>query len=117
MTKCEIFLEYFDEVTKDKEIPEEVKEFYNVLRASAADITEKSSLTVSGKMILEYLQKEERLSYKARDIAEALGVATRAINGGIRKLVTDGYVDKIGANPVIYVLSEKGKNYNIKEND
>ena len=53
------FLEYFDEVTKDKEIPGRSKEFYNVLWASAADITEKSSLTESGKMILEYLQKEE----------------------------------------------------------
>ena len=37
-------------------------------------------------------------------------VSSRTISGAIRKLVTDGYVEKVGQEPVIYALTEKGKN-------
>lgn len=41
--------------------------------------------------------------------------SSRQISGAIRKLVNDGYVNKIGQNPVIYSLTEKGINFNIEE--
>ena len=31
----------------------------------------------------------------------------------MRKLVTDGFVEKIGQDPVMYSLTEKGKNIEI----
>jgi hypothetical protein len=34
----------------------------------------------------------------------------------MRKLVTDGYLEKLGKDPIIYILTEKGKTFNIKEN-
>jgi predicted transcriptional regulator len=40
-------------------------------------------------------------------------ISSRKISGAIRKLVTDGFVDKYGQNPVIYSLTEKGKNFDI----
>ena len=52
------------------------------------------------------------------DIAEKMFVSSRTVSGSLRKLVTDGYVEKLGENPVIYSLTEKGKNVDInKENE
>jgi DNA-binding PadR family transcriptional regulator len=35
------------------------------------------------------------------------------VSGAMRKLVTDGFVEKMSDEPVIYTLTEKGKNYKI----
>ena len=37
-------------------------------------------------------------------------IASKSVSGAMRKLVTDGYVEKIGQNPVVYMITEKGKN-------
>ena len=50
---------------------------------------------------------------KARDIAEGLFVSSRTVSGSMRKLVADGFVEKVGQDPAIYTITEKGKNYNI----
>ena len=55
--------------------------------------------------------------WKARDIAEGLFIGSRAVSGAIRKLVTDGFVEKIGQNPATYTLTVKGKNYIIEEDN
>jgi predicted transcriptional regulator len=40
-------------------------------------------------------------------------INSRTVSGAMRKLVTDGFVEKIGENPVIYSITEKGKNIEI----
>jgi Mn-dependent DtxR family transcriptional regulator len=52
---------------------------------------------------------------KAKDIGDELFISSRTVSGALRKLVNDGFVEKIGQNPVIYTLTEKGKNYNFEE--
>ena len=49
----------------------------------------------------------------AKDIAEGLFVSSRTVSGAMRKLVTDGYVEKVGQEPVVYAITEKGKNIEI----
>jgi predicted transcriptional regulator len=51
--------------------------------------------------------------WKARDVAEGLFISSRAVSGAMRKLVTDGFVEKVGESPVIYSITENGKNINI----
>ena len=53
--------------------------------------------------------------WKARDIAEGLFISSRAVSGAMRKLVTDGFVEKVGQDPVIYSITEKGINIKIEE--
>jgi predicted transcriptional regulator len=48
--------------------------------------------------------------WKARDIAEEMFISSRAVSGAMRKLVTDGFVEKIGKEPVVYTLTDTGKN-------
>ena len=76
---------------------------------------EKPALTDNGKMVLKYLQNAEPGLYKAKDIADGLFVASRNVSGAMRKLVADQFVEKMGESPVLYSLTEKGKNFIIED--
>lgn len=81
---------------------------------SQSEEKEKPAFTDNGKLVLSFLQQhQEPAMWKARDIAEELFVSSRMVSGAMRKLVTDGYVEKVGESPVIYMLTEKGKNITI----
>ena len=77
---------------------------------------DKPVLTDNGKVILDYMQKCDVPMLKARDIAEGLFISSRGVSGALRKLVTDGFCEKVGQDPVVYTLTEKGKNFVIEEN-
>lgn len=113
--KYKSFIEYFDWLVQNcKEpvnLPDEVQDVYNLL--CEQQNMEKPMFTESGLAILEYLQSCDATSWKAKDIADGMVIPSRKISGAIRKLVTDGFVDKYGKNPVIYSLTEKGKNFDI----
>ena len=74
---------------------------------------EKPEMTDNGKLIVDFLQKSTDTVMKARDIAEGLFISSRIVSGAMRKLVNDGFCEKMGQNPVLYALTEKGKNYKI----
>lgn len=118
MNKCENFLNYFDWLVANcKEpvvIPNEVKEFYDILRSQQDKHIDKPLFTETGLQILEYLKAQDARSLKAKDIADGMEISSRKVSGSIRKLVTDGFVEKYGANPVVYTLTEKGKNFDIE---
>lgn len=117
MNKYKQFLDYFDWLVENCKqpvvMPDEVQDVYNMLQEQQA--MEKPMFTESGLSILEYLQTCDAKSLKARDIADGMVISSRQVSGAIRKLVTDGFVDKMGSSPVIYSLTTKGKNFNIKE--
>jgi predicted transcriptional regulator len=52
---------------------------------------------------------------RAKDNGEGLFIGSRAVSGAMRKLVDDGFVEKLGQNPVIYSITEKGKNIKIED--
>lgn len=73
---------------------------------------EKVAFTDNGKLILQYMiEAQESTSnlFKARDIAEGVFISSKSVSGSMRKLVTDGYVDKMGADPIVYSLTDLGK--------
>lgn len=75
------------------------------------DSTEKPQFTDNGKLVLKFLQDNINTEmWKARDIAEGLFISSRSVGGACRKLVSDGYIEKLGQNPTIYVLTKKGQN-------
>lgn len=89
-----------------------IKSYIDALSAPGA---EKPEITDNGKQILKFLQDNpDTPMLKARDIAEGLFVSSRTVSGSIRKLVNDGFVEKVGQDPAIYTITEKGKNYNIE---
>ncbi len=88
-----------------------IQQYLNTLKGA---IKEKPELTDNGKMVLDYMQKhQDTTAWQAKDIADGMFVASRTVSGAMRKLVTDGFVEKMSDEPVIYTLTEKGKNYKI----
>ena len=111
------FLKFISDLMEhDKDFTESIltdniKEYLNVLQNTA---TKNSDVTDNGKIILKFLQDNSNVSmWKSKDIAEQLGISSRAVAGSLRKLVTDNFVDKVGVNPIVYTLTDKGKNYKI----
>ena len=92
---------------------ENVKTYWEAL--SKDEIKQKPDLTDNGKLILKHLQGAEVKPYKSKEIAEDLFVSARTVSGSIRKLATDGFVEKVGKDPALYIITEKGKAYIIEE--
>lgn len=121
MTKKEAFIEIVEYLFDDQDVrlaniyAEEwplANEFFNELKEGK--VKNSSVITENGKKVLSWMQENmENMSnvFTSKEAAEALFTSGRSIAGSMRKLVADGYVDKIGKNPVQYALTDKGKNY------
>lgn len=96
----------------EKLMTENVQTYIDVLK----DVKEeKPVVTENGLKILKYLQENPDVRiWKAKDLADKMGVASRGISGALRKLVNDGYCEKISTNPVVYTITEKGINFKIE---
>lgn len=96
----------------EKMMTDNVKNYIEALTSNTE--VEKPVLTDNGKLILGWMQQNsDQTALKAKDIAEGLFISSRTVSGAIRKLVDDGFVEKMGKDPVIYSITEKGKNFNI----
>lgn len=74
--------------------------------------SEKPVVTENGLKILKYLQENPDIKmWKAKDLADRMGVASRGVSGSLRKLVNDGYCEKVSTDPVVYMITEKGINF------
>lgn len=113
MSKKQKFIEMVDKLLNELDVDEfsglnaEALEYFNILKA--ADINnDKPKFTENGKLVLKYMQENKDLRnniFNAKEVGEGLGVSSKTASGAMRKLVTDGYVEKIGASPVIYSLT------------
>lgn len=118
MSKKQEFVKYVEDLMDftrkmDGPVMSEDAEAYWKAFTSEKEV-EKPLFTDNGKLIIKFLQDNaETPMWKARDIAEGLFINSRTVSGAMRKLVTDGFVEKIGQDPVIYELTEKGKNIEI----
>ena len=97
------------EVT-ERLMTKDIEDYIKILEDNSSN---KNELTDNGRVILKYLQDTDSSMLKAKDIGEGLFLSSRTVSGSMRKLVADGFVEKIGKDPAIYKITEKGKNYNI----
>ncbi len=95
----------------ENEMTDNIKKYIETLSGTK---DEKPIITDNGKVILDYMQKTDVPMMKAKDIGEGLMISSRKVSGSLRKLVSDGFVEKVGQDPVIYALTEKGKNFIIE---
>jgi DNA-binding MarR family transcriptional regulator len=115
MTKKQEFIEFVKDYMAEckDEMSENVRLYWEAFCNTQEN--EKPAFTDNGKLILKFLQDNQQTAmWKAKDIGEGLFISSRMVSGAMRKLVTDGYVEKVGENPVIYSLTENGKNIEIE---
>lgn len=122
MTKKQKFVEVIQKEIFDRsdiysenypEIWEDLVNYWEAFKGK--EEAEKPAFTDNGKLILKFMQEHsnDMPMCKARDIGEGLFISSRAVTGAIRKLVTDGYIEKIGQDPVVYSLTEHGRTVEI----
>ena len=102
------FISYVESNFATNPMPENLFEYWNKFKGDSGG-EDKPLFTENGKKILAFLQQNSGVTtWKAKDIAEGMLIASRTVSGAIRKLVSDGYVEKVGQDPVIYSITEKG---------
>ena len=118
MTKKEAFIKIVKEQIFDNssiyvenypDIFNDALDYFNGI--SMSEDNGKPKFTENGKLVLKYMQdtKDQYNNlFKAKEIGEGLSISSRTASGAMRKLVTDGYVEKIGSDPVVYSITEKG---------
>lgn len=118
MSKKQDFINFVQKVFDEYDIgpdhmPENVSVYWQAFCSSEEN--EKPLFTDNGKLILCYMKANPSTAmWKSKDIAEGLFINSRAVSGAMRKLITDGFVEKVGQNPTIYSLTENGKNIEIE---
>ena len=123
MNKKQKFIELVDKLLDDvgaavddeNDKYKEALEYFEILKAEKEN--NKPPFTENGAKVLKYIQdnyEQFNNMFKAKDIGEGTMMSSRGASGAMRKLVTDGYLEKIGADPVIYALTEKGKTVDIE---
>ena len=115
MSKKQEFLDFIEKLmdaAPQVEITEGAKIYLKALRNK--EEIEKPMFTENGKLVLQYMKNNlDTPLFKAKDIAEGLFISSRTVSGAMRKLVSDGFVEKVGQDPVIYTITEKGKEIEI----
>lgn len=121
MSKKDEFINYVEDLmnyTRKMDAPimsENAEMYWTALKGKVEE--DKPMFTDNGKLIMKYLQElpEGAPMMKAKEIAEGMFVGSRAVSGAMRKLVADGFVEKVGENPVMYALTDAGRNIKIEE--
>lgn len=120
MNRKQAFIDFVNDLIKNCEHPvgmsEDAEFYWNYLKNSNDNEIENPVFTENGKRLLTCLQEHpEKEAWKAREVAEELGISSRSVSGGMRKLVNDGFVEKLNDNPVVYAITNKGKEITIEE--
>ena len=119
MSKKSEFINYVKALISSQEEPIEPNEdalaYWEAL--CGGNTEDKPTFTDNGKLIMKYLQElpADAPMMKAKEIAEGMFVSSRAVSGAMRKLVTDGFIEKVGQDPVMYALTDAGRNIKIED--
>lgn len=116
MTKKECFIDEVEKLLVDchRNLSADAKIYFDALKGGGDK--EKPLFTENGKLILQYIRDNKETYnnlFKAKEIGDGLNITSRTASGAMRKLVTDGFLEKIGENPVVYSLTDKGIEVNI----
>lgn len=115
MSKKDKFVEMVEGLFAEmEEIDQDVLDYFETVKQKK--VTKRVEMTDNGKAIIGYMQntyEEADNKFLSKDIAEGLFTSSRSVSGAMRKLVADGYVDKNDDSPIVYSLTDLGKEYSI----
>ena len=87
-------------------IPQEALDFFEDYKKGKS--SNKQIVTDKGAIILKELGKVDDW-ISAKSLGEQMGISGRSIATSMRKLCTDGFVEKQGTSPISYKITEAGK--------
>ncbi len=111
MSEREIFIAEIEEkINNGLELSEAAIKYFEKMKEAPA----KRDITENGEKILKYAQENAESFnnvFTSKSIGENIQMSSRTVSGAMRKLVTDGFFDKEGNNPVMYKITDKGLSY------
>lgn len=97
-----------------EELSEEAEKYFKELNKNKEKTTSKPKFTEIGEKIIRYMidneDNMENKKFKAADIASGLSIEGRSVGSSMRKLVNDGYVEKVEGSVMFYSLTSTGEN-------
>lgn len=106
--------EFLEEINKIVDIRNQLSkdaiEFYDELKQKS-----ETTFTENGKKIILCMQNnlDKYELFNAKILGELLFMPPRSVSGSIKKLINEGYCEKVGNNPVSYKLTTRGKEVKI----
>ena len=120
MSKKIEFINYVEALMENQKsdsiiMNDDAKAFWDALCNDKGD--DKPLFTDNGKLVMKYLQSlpADAPMMTSKTIAENMFVSSRSVSGSMRKLCSDGFVEKIGKEPVMYALTDNGRNIVIED--
>lgn len=93
---------------------ENIKTYIEVLMSD--ETKDKPLFSENGLIVFKFLRENtETTAWPAKAIAAEVNLTSRQVSGCARKLVNDGFLEKVSTNPVYYALSQKGKDFELIE--
>lgn len=114
MTAREAFINEVENLLFDshKNLSDSAMKYFESLKNAPSK--EPKVITENGAIIVKFVQANKDTYnniFTAKSLGEAVGLGSKVVSGAMRKLVTDGFFEKVGANPVSYSLTDKGANF------
>ncbi len=101
------------ELTKNL-MNENVRAYIDVLEKG--ETKEKPLFSENGLIVYKFIRENpDTTAWSAKNIAEQIGLTSRQVSGSARKLVNDGFLEKVSQDPVYYALTQKGKEFELVE--
>lgn len=94
----------------------DIKNFWNHFLNEKKSSSNNGEMTENGSKILRYMQSNEdkyNNLFTSKEIGEGLFMSSRSVSGSMRKIIADGFSEKVGKDPVTYSLTDEGRNKQI----
>ena len=100
------FLNELDNLQVKDQLSEAGLDFFNQLKEKS-----NNTFTENGKKILRCMQQnsEKYKTFNSKQIGELLFMPPRSVSDSIKKLINEGYCEKLNTNPVTYKITMLGK--------
>lgn len=100
------FLNELDSIQIEDQLSEKGLEFFQQLKEKTYN-----TFTDNGKKILLCMQQniDKYNSFSSKQIGELIFMPPRSVAGSMKKLLNEGYCEKMIGNPVTYKLTNAGK--------
>lgn len=113
----EQFIKEIEEILKNQKIKlsEQANKYFELLKNGKQSL---GGITENGKAILQYCQANWQYNnniFTSKNISDGIQIPARSVSGSIRKLVADGYIQKINSSPVSYSITEHGKEFSLEK--
>lgn len=109
--KIEDFDKYYNHTTDTYEF---LREDLEKILESLSPSQKTTGMTENGAKIMAVMQENQEKYinvFTAKNLGELLFMSPRSVSGSMKKLIADGYVEKVGTSPVSYGLTNLGKEF------